>query len=124
MKLLCLERYNLQKSLESIRESVENYIIITPKDKTSDEYDKFGKIDIGSSKVELLDERVAIFKNVKISKKAFDMLADKNFEVLINVFTGRRSSPSNLLKTDFMQERIDSIKEERHILKGKLINEN
>jgi len=69
----------------------------------------------------LFDKRVARFENVKISKDAFELLSDKDFEVLINIFTGRRASSSNLLDTDNLQDGIESIKAKRHLLKGKLI---
>ena len=73
------------------------------------------------ARVELLDRRVAGFTNVRIAKEKYEQLVDKDFQVLINVFTGRRSFTGNLLNCDILKEGIESVKGKRHILKGKLI---
>ena len=114
---------NAEKKLKSEKESVivQAYFSGRPKDTTLTEYIKQGEINIGASKIELFDKRIARFKNVKISKDEFELLSDKNFEVLINVFSGRRTSPDNLLDMELLQDGIDSIKAKRHVLKGKLI---
>lgn len=51
----------------------------------------------------------------------FDQLSDKNFEILINVFSGRRSSQFNLINCDILQEPIFDVMNKRHILTGKLL---
>lgn len=114
---------NAEKKLKTDKESiiVQAYFSGIPKDTTLADYIMWGKIRIGSYKVELFDKRVARFVNVKISKDALELLSDKDFEVLINIFTGRRASSSNLLDTDILQDGIESIKAKRHLLKGKLI---
>jgi len=112
-----------EKKLKLEQESVivQAYFSGVPKDKTMKEYIEWGEISIGSFRVELFEERIAIFENVKISKKDYDLLSDKNFQVLINVFTGRRKSEDNLLSTGIIQDGIDVIKAKRHIINGKLI---
>jgi len=114
---------NAEKKLKTDKESiiVQAYFSGIPKDTTMADYIDWGEIRIGSYKIELFDKRVARFENVKISKDAFELLSDKDFEVLINIFTGRRASSSNLLDTDNLQDGIESIKAKRHLLKGKLI---
>lgn len=114
---------NAEKKLKAEKESVivAAYFSGIPKDTTKADYLKYGRISIGSFRVELFDKRVAKFENVKISKDAFELLSDKNFEVLINIASGRRVSSLNLLSTDIIEEGIDSITTKRHILNGKLI---
>ncbi len=94
-----------------------------PKDTTlqSEEYQELGRLTIGSKTIELKKERIARFYNCKISKKTLKSLSDKNFEVNINVFTGRKSSSYNLIDCEFLQEGIDSVKNKRLVLKGKLL---
>jgi hypothetical protein len=102
---------------------VKAMFIGTPKDTTlqDEEYLKFGQLTIGVKEIELSKGRVAKFNNCKISKKDYNSLSNKNFEVNINVFTGRRIFRDNLINCDFLQEGIDSIKNKRFTLKGKLI---
>lgn len=115
---------NAEKKLEAEKESVivVAYFSGIPKDTTRAEYLKYGRITIGSFRIELFDKRVAKFKNVKISKDKFELLSDKNFEVLINIVSGRRTSSRNLLDADILEEGIYSIGKKRHILNGKLIS--
>jgi hypothetical protein len=114
---------NAEKKLKIGNESVivKAYFSGIPKDTTLEEYIEFGAISIGSFQIEIFDKRVVRFEKVKISKSKYEKLEDKNFEVLINVFSGRRSSMYNLLESDILQAGINSIKGKRHILKGKLI---
>lgn len=102
---------------------VKAMFIGTPKDTTlqDEEYLKFGQLTIGVKEIELSKGRLAKFNNCKISKKDYYSLSNKNFEVNINVYTGRRIFRDNLLNCDFLQEGIDSIKNKRFTLKGKLI---
>jgi hypothetical protein len=72
-------------------------------------------------KIELKKERLAKFYDCKISKKDYEGLLNKDYEVNINVFTGRKSSTNNLINCDFLQDGIENIKNRRFTLKGKLI---
>lgn len=112
-----------EKKLKTDKETiiVQAYFDGIPKDTTQEEFIEWGKTHIGSHGIELSNSRVARFQNVKISKIAFEELQDKNFEVLINVFSGRKSSLYNLLSCEILQEGIETIKAKRSILKGELI---
>lgn len=112
-----------EKKLKAQNESiiVRAHFSGIPKDTAMSEYLKYGSVNIGSYGVELFDKRIAKFENVKISNDAFELLSDKNFEVLINIVSGRRSSQFNILSVDILQGKIDSIRTKRHILNGKLI---
>jgi hypothetical protein len=73
--------------------------------------------------VELTDKRTAIFKGVKFHKDLYNLLADKNIEILINVYSGRRASPDNILTCDLLQDNISNVAGKTFTLTGKLIGE-
>jgi len=93
----------------------------TPKDTTSEEYIKSGEMGIASHDIELRDSRIAKFEGVKFLKSLYDSLADKDIQLLINIFSGRRSTGDNLLNCDIIQDKMSNIKGRRFTLKCKLI---
>lgn len=115
-----------EKALEKINKDNESIIVQAyfsgiPTDTTNEDYIERGKMGISSEKIELFKNKIAKFYNVKISKQIYDELSDKNFEVLINVFSGRRKSSLNLLNSEILQKGINDIKGTRQSLKVKLI---
>ncbi len=109
----------LKKDNESI--IVQAFFYGTPVDTTNTDYIEWGKILVGDSRVELFQERVATFKQIKISKEVFDGLLEKDFDVLINIFSGRRSSENNILNTDILEKKILEMSGQQFTLTGKLI---
>ena len=111
--------------LRSRKESVivKAYYSGVPKDTLLKEYRDWGKISIHSRSIELTQSRIAKFNNIKISKETYKALSDKNIEVLINVFSGRRSAKNNLLDCNILQDKISNIKDKSFTLTGKLIDE-
>ncbi len=103
---------------------VQAYLSGTPKDSvTSDLIDEMGEVNLGSPHVELTQPGTAKFRGVRVSKAAYSLLKDKDFQVLINVFSGRKSSELNLIECDILQEPVTVVKATKHVLKGKLIGE-
>ncbi|UPS92781.1 hypothetical protein [Bizionia sp. M204] len=100
---------------------VQAYFTGIPKDTLDSDYQKWGEKNIGQHRIELWDSKIAHFKNVKISKKALEDLSDTNFEVLINVFSGRHSTDSNILDCGVLQASIDKVKGKTHLINGKLL---
>lgn len=100
---------------------VQAYFSGIPKDTLDSDYQKWGETNIGQHRIELWDSKIAHFKNVKISKKALEDLSDTNFEVLINVFSGRHSTTSNILDCGILQASIDKVKGKTHLINGKLL---
>ena len=92
-----------------------------PTDTTRAEYQQEGQIPVGSHKIELSEPGIARFEGVKMSKADFESLANKDYEVLINIYSGRRSSPLNLLNCDILQEPISKIRGDKRVLKGDLL---
>ena len=112
----------LRKDHESI--IVQAYFSGEPKDTTSVEFMESGGYSVGSYRIELWDTRTARFDRVKILKASLDSICDKNFEVLINVFSGRHSTDQNILDCDILQEKILTVAGKKFVLNGKLIGEN
>ena len=102
---------------------VKAYYSGVPKDTSAKDYKEWGKIFLPSRSIELMQSRIAKFNNIKISKDTYKALADKNIEVLINVFSGRRSTDKNLLNCNILQDKISNIKDKSFTLAGKLIGE-
>jgi hypothetical protein len=92
-----------------------------PKDTTLEEYKKEGQLGVVSSEIELFTSRVAVFRGIRFSKLMYDSLADKDINLLINIYSGRRSSKDNLLNCDILEDKMSHIKGRRFTIKGKLI---
>ena len=92
-----------------------------PKDTTLKEYKEDGEIGIVFPEIELSNTRIAKFQGIRFSRKIYDALADKDISLLINVYSGRRSTSDNLLNCDILSEKISKVKGKRFTLHGKLI---
>ena len=88
-------------------------------DKYKDRID--GGFHLLSYPIELTDKRLARFENIKFSKDLYDFLENKDIRLLINVFSGRKSSEFNLLHCDILEGFISEIKGKRFTINGKLI---
>jgi hypothetical protein len=95
-----------------------------PKDTTTKEYMQSGEMGLVQSVKELKgDERTATIEGAKFPKALYDSLADKDIQMLINVYSGRRSTNVNLLDCDILQDKMSVLKGKKFTLKGKLIGE-
>lgn len=112
-----------EKKLKDDHETivVQAYFSGIPTDTTGEQYREEGRIPVGSQKVELTQPGVARFEGIKISKTDFESLANKDFEVLINIYSGRKSIDLNLLNCDILAEPISKVRGQRHTLNGDLI---
>ena len=112
-----------EQKLKSKNESVivSAYYSGTPKDKRH--LVGSGEFDLAGTTVELTDSRVANLQGVKMAKKDLDKVTSKDIDVLINVYSGRRSIADNILDVDFLQKPISEVKGQKFVLKGKLIGE-
>jgi len=80
-----------------------------------------GGLHLTQHSIELTDKRLARFENIRFSKELYDLLDNKDILLLINVFSGRRSSMNNLLDFDILQGNMSEIQGKRFTLNGKLI---
>jgi len=82
-----------------------------------------GGLHLAQHSIELTDRRLAKFENIRFSKELYDLLDNKDILLLINVFSGRKSSMYNLLDFDILQGNMSEIQGKRFIISGKLIGE-
>ena len=93
----------------------------TPKDSSSADIAEDGVFDVAFAEKEIHYGEPAVFNKIKMSKKLFNQLADKDIELVINVYTGRKSTKDNLITCDLLAERISKVANKAFTLKGKLI---
>lgn len=112
-----------EKKIASKNESVivAAYFSGIPKDSTK--YEDDGSYPVAGQRIELTKSRKAHFSGIKISRAMYASLADKDIEVLINIFSGRRSSEYNLLDCEILQKPISEVRGQEFVLKGKLISD-
>ena len=91
-------------------------------EKYKDNVDYSGELMLLSYPIELTDKRLAIFENVKFSKDLYDLFGEnKDIDLLINVFSGRKSCEDNILDCTILQNPMSKIKGKRFTIEGKLI---
>lgn len=117
---------NAEKKLKEDNETVIVSAMFSgvPKDTTSEEYLIWGQMGINDFKIELTNQRIARFEKVRFHSSVLNKLSDVDIFLLINVFSGRRSSENNILDVEFLQDKMSVIKGKKYILKGKLIGED
>ncbi|MEP7255396.1 MAG: hypothetical protein ABI666_06445 [Ferruginibacter sp.] len=116
------------KAEEKLRKSKETIIVAAyfsgmPKDTTLTSLTENGEWGLGSRELELHSERSAKFEQIRFSRSLYDSVAPKSMNVLINIFSGRRSTNVNLLSCDILQDSISAVGGKKFLLKGKLIAE-
>jgi hypothetical protein len=80
-------------------------------------------ITIITHTIELTNTRLARFENLVFPKEIYDLLEDKDIDVLINVYSGRRSINTNMLYCAILSGPISKIKNGKFTLNGGLIGE-
>jgi hypothetical protein len=80
-------------------------------------------LDLGYASRELTSEGVAEFKNVTLPRKKIEALVDRDYRVTVNVFSGRRSGPNNLLSCNVVDGKISHLKGKTHLVTCPLIAE-
>jgi|SRR6478736_6373027 len=102
---------------------VNAYVSGEPKDSIDIQINEMGLLNLAANEIELDKPGVAKFDKITISRKAYEALANKDFEILINIYSGRRSSEYNLLNAEILQEPLSAVAGKRHVLNAKLIKE-
>jgi hypothetical protein len=93
-------------------------------DTLSESYQQMGQILVAEAQKELTTERTVRIENVKFAKSVYNDLKDKDVELLINIYSGRKSSPDNLLSSDIISDKMSVLKDKSYTLKCKLIEED
>ena len=116
---------NAEKKLKEDNETVIVSAMFsgTPKDSLSDEYQFMG-ISVKNYNIELTTQRIARFEKIKFHSSILNKLSDTDIFLLINVFSGRRSSENNILDVEILEDKMSEVKGNKYVLKGKLIGED
>lgn len=92
--------------------------------KSESDMDETGQLQLAGQDIELKgDTRVAKFSGIRFSQNAYRKLRDKDFWVLINVISGRKSSEDNLLDCGLMELKASQFAGKRFLIGCKLIEE-
>jgi hypothetical protein len=92
-----------------------------PIDPNSPNMQEWAEGGIAGKEIELMGQRVARFENIKVKKSTLDSVTGKDLELLINVYTGRRTNPDNLLDCGILSEKMAKVQNKKFALKAKLI---
>lgn len=91
----------------------------TPKDSTLLAED--GQFYVATLEKEISYGQPAKFDNIKFSRKTFDQLTDKDVYVTAFVYSGRKSSPDNLLNCSIVAGELSKVVNKKQTITGKLI---
>lgn len=71
--------------------------------------DKMGEVQLGEEEVEKTNPGKAVFTGIPINKRKLQYVKDGDVQVLLNVYSGRHSSPDNLLSCGFFEGSVTSV---------------
>jgi hypothetical protein len=95
-----------------------------PKDSSNAQLSEDGSFSVAWATKEIVAGQIAKFEGIKFSREIYDQLADKDVDCTVNIYSGRRSSPDNLLDANAIFEKISNIVNQRLTTNCKLIDEN
>jgi hypothetical protein len=91
----------------------------SPKDSTLRSRD--GNFYVAWAEQEITYGQFARFDHIKFSRKVYDQLTDKDVNINVFFYSGRKSSKDNLLDGDLLSDRISNVVNKQFTLKGRLI---
>ncbi|MCC6726142.1 MAG: hypothetical protein IT258_16665 [Saprospiraceae bacterium] len=95
-----------------------------PKDPKEKEKGEDGMVSFVNKDIELTgDNRLARFEGLTFNKSLLSKVEDKDIFLLINVFSGRKSSNDNLLNCGILETKVSQVVNKRFVLGCKLISE-
>lgn len=112
-------KYRIVDSNETI--IIHVFLEGTPKDPKKAHLEEDGSFYVGAAKKEIVYGQVARFDNLKFPKKIYDQLADKDPDLTVNIYTGRKSSQNNLITGDFLSDKVSNLINRHFTLNQKLI---
>lgn len=115
-----------EKAAQKLKKQQENILVDAmftgvPTDTTSESYQMEGEIFVAESIKELTGAGTAKIEGVKISKKLYLELRDKDIMLLVNVFSARKSSEDNLLDCGIISDKMSVVKNSNFTIRCKLI---
>jgi hypothetical protein len=93
----------------------------TPKDSSRAQLEDDGSFYVSDASKEISYGETAKFDRIKFPRKIYDQLADKDPDLTVNVYTGRKSSKYNLIHSDLLADKLSKIINKRFTLQAKLI---
>ena len=109
---------------------VAAYYGLYPREDAPAAYEKYvsedGEFSLVNKNIEIThDKPIAVFNEVTCPRELYDVLTepDKNkIKVLINIFSGRKASPNNILDCNILEEKLSDVTGKAHVLSCKLLN--
>jgi hypothetical protein len=118
-----------QKAMDKLVAGKETVIVVgylygfpipgTPKK----DVDHIGQIDMGEVKKEIAPGATAIFDSVKLNQPMMKWMDNQGPQMLINVYSGRKSSPDNLLDCGIYEGALSAVQGQSIPISCKLIGE-
>ena len=118
-----------QKAMDKLIASKETVIVVgylygLPKAGTPKrDIDGVGQVDLGEVKREIVPAASATFDSVKPDQALIKWVNDQGLQILINVYSGRKSSPNNLLDCGIYEGPLATIQGQSVPISCKLIGE-
>ena len=117
-----------EKAKKKIVDGKETIIVAvfldgTPKDSATAHFEDDGSFYVGDIQKEISYDQVLRITDLKFSKKIYDQLGDKDANLTVNIYTGRKSSRNNLITGDLLAGKVSEIANKNFTLKYKLIGE-
>jgi hypothetical protein len=116
-------RDKLNDSKETI--IVAGYFTGHPKEGTEARYldIKSGDVPLGNAQQEIRPGETAVFTQINLNSDAMSRIDSQGPQILINVFSGRRSSNDNLLSCNLYEGGLDSLRGKTIVIRCHLIAE-
>lgn len=115
-------RKRLVESKETI--VVAGYVTGNPKQGALKRYvNRMGEVELGDVKAEVAPGENATFSQIHVKQDALEQTDEKDPQILINVFSGRKSSKDNLLDCGIYQGPLKSVQGGSVPISCKLIGE-
>jgi len=115
-------RKQLIESKETI--VVAGYITGNPKQGALKRYvNRMGEVELGDIKAEVAPGENATFSRIQMKQDALEQTDKKDLQILVNVFSGRKSSKDNLLDCETHQGPLKSVQGGSVAVSCKLIGE-
>jgi hypothetical protein len=118
-----------QKAMDTLVAGKETVIVVGylygfPKQGTPQgDVDHEGKVDLGEAKKEIAPGAIATIGSVKPDQALVKWVDNQGLQILINVYSGRKSSPNNLLDCGIYEGPLAAIQGQSTPISCKLIGE-
>jgi hypothetical protein len=118
-----------QKAMATLVAGKETVIVVGylygfPKPGTPKKYvDEVGQVDMGEVKDEIAPGATAAFDRIKLDPAMVKWFDSQGLQLLINVYSGRKSSPNNLLDCGIYEGALKAIQGQTIPISCKLIGE-